>query len=952
MKKLKVSVISFLAVLCVFMFSAMFYMFFVGHAEEPAQDNSIEKFIEQNFTLNNATIESKTLPDYFEENNINYQGTDYAYNELKGLRIKPSADVTKCSVTFNIPIDLSRYDGTQTLISFLSTPLTPNRTIARSWEYRYIRLKLTDKYNENVYITLVGSPHYDSNQSTVFRSGSNTQEELGLTNVGAGNLNNFYGTNTKHSMTASGHGTGGTNIFAMDATFKYNVVENGENVFGFNVSNRAVEALNYVRNLSALDQIGPTESLFQGFTTGEVYLTIELDTINNSATEGLTVFQINGMSFLGDEVEDIQAPQVIYNDTVDLNNLPQGEVGKPYRIFNVNAFDNLDGSIAGEKIVKRVYNKADSTTDIPLDEGAFTPDVAGTYVIEYTVEDTSKNKSVKKYEISVGKALKPLSFTFDEEIQSTGLEAGDVLSIPSYTVEGGAGGYTTELKLVSVTGKIVPIELSKAKFTASGDYQLIAKTTDYLGNETITVVDLAVAAIANPIVTEKPIQAYAIAGQKITFPQVEAYDYASYGEETLIGGKITVTLNSDEPVVLDADNSFVPDEPGNLKVVYSASNIIDGKTTEKEYNVKISEAKNISDFLQPKNADDCAIASPNIMQTKYSFTSDNTLTFARKVLANDLLFRYQLDAKNSTLSSIKFEFQDTENVNQKVTLEFRKHSATTTLAILNGKQTLEFNSKMFDTTETIDLKLNNMVIYNGSAKLFDVTEALNGEAMTEFSSGNIFFNVSVVGVQENASIIVHYVNNQYISSKVNADQRGPSISLAGNVSEYIEHGTIVNLPAVNAYDVLGEVETLSASIKYPSGKTVDIEGFMDGYSFLPSESGKYEVMYTGIDDAGNSASIKVTFNVSYLPTVYQLKPIPSAMKVGSTWTIEVPEVASDAQLSIYVKDANYRTIKITEDEQGKYKYTFETAGIYFIKYVTKHTGLYDYSVQEYRIEIR
>ncbi len=93
--------------------------------------------------------------------------------------------------------------------------------------------------------------------------------------------------------------------------------------------------------------------------------------------------------------------------------LPTGFVGDKYTIPNISVSD-----LSGESITPTyvVYKKADETkTPIAIQNGAFTPEVKGTYVIEITAEDSSGNEAKVTKEFGVrGNAPENILENFDD----------------------------------------------------------------------------------------------------------------------------------------------------------------------------------------------------------------------------------------------------------------------------------------------------------------------------------------------------------------------------------------------------------------------------------------------------------------------------------------------------------------------------------------------------------
>lgn len=929
MKKLRISLISLLAVISVFMFSALLLV--VGKTDAATVNFSVDTFINENFTLDNAVVESAILPESMGTSEISGTFGNVERATLRGLRIKPQGAVSKASVTYNKPIDISNFNGSQKLLEFISSPLEIGTAVGQV-EYKYIRIKLVDLYDENVYVTLRGTPHMDNYRLTCYHSGSNTQREYGYT---GSYFTSGYGTPTKHSMLGAVSGT----LYSQSVYYDYST-------HGFYLSNRNNSYTGAVRELGNSEHLVESgESIFTGFTTGEVKVVIELDNIRNNLTEGITVFSINGLSFAETTVKDSVAPEIIIDEKIDLANLPKGQVYSSYKIFDAYAVDNYDGIISSSDISVQV--KKYNGDEYAITDGAFTPNGLGNYDIIYTATDASGNVATKTCTIDVQNSLPELTASYDTTFVTKGYLMGDIFVAPTVTATGGAGYYDV-IYTVSKSGKATILTDRTFQFVSFGTHSFVTKVVDYVGNEvSIKSTSLTVTRSTAPYIVQEPIPAYTVVNQKLYIPEIEAYDFitTSNTKTPITDGTVTVQLNDGDPITLTTDSYYTPTSTGTLTIVYSASNVGNGTVGTKTYTVNVVSPATASAYFNATSGSVTTSAATS--QTTYSATADTTLAFANKLSADDLSVKFYVDS-TSDFTTLKFELQDVLDATQKVTLEFSKVDSSTTQLIVNGTTKKEFACQMFTNNAVVELKLEDMALYYGSTKLLDIIDTVSGTPLASFASRYVYLNISMVGVTSNGKLVVQKINNQVIGNSTSANV-GPQITSGYSVKSSTLTNTPVMIPAIKVSDVLSSVQNVTAVITAPSGEKINLSNFVDGTIFIPSEVGKYTLTYTATDDAGKTTTLTKTFDIGITADIEYVSPyVPAGLKKGTSWTFEKPTLPSGTTLRIQILDTNC----VLHDITSSRSYTFSTAGIYYVKYIVNTSGSLDYQTEDFRIEVR
>lgn len=116
-------------------------------------------------------------------------------------------------------------------------------------------------------------------------------------------------------------------------------------------------------------------SLWDGFTTGEVYMSIHAEGYQNSLMN-MVITDIGDRKLSDNVFCDVDAPTL----TVDYadytaSTVPDAQLNRPYRVFDATAYDSRDGQLP---VTTNVYYNYRSTSKarIPVDNGVFTPPVS------------------------------------------------------------------------------------------------------------------------------------------------------------------------------------------------------------------------------------------------------------------------------------------------------------------------------------------------------------------------------------------------------------------------------------------------------------------------------------------------------------------------------------------------------------------------------------------------
>lgn len=233
-------------------------------------------------TSENATVKYNTaLPSYV--TSIERKGVSYAANEQKGVLIEGKAETDKIVIKYNSIINIAENTKDIPLIEFFIGAYDTNKPLG----YSTFRIRLTDAYDEDNFITISVNSRPDTNYPACVRAGTASQKETGCIYINK-QYSDVYGTN-------------------LDLSFDYTRYVHGYKIPSFSIdyAERKVYCFPMleipdtfaIKDLDDTSILNDGETAWNGFTNGECYLSIELDKISTENTNicpTVMLFSING----------------------------------------------------------------------------------------------------------------------------------------------------------------------------------------------------------------------------------------------------------------------------------------------------------------------------------------------------------------------------------------------------------------------------------------------------------------------------------------------------------------------------------------------------------------------------------------------------------------------------------------------------------------------------------
>ncbi len=746
----------------------------------------------------------------------------------------------------------------------------------------------------------------------------------------------------------------------------------------------AEEKAIYCSGVCIIDFDADYQSLpWSGFTTGEVIL--EISNIKN-----VVITQVYGVDFTSSTLNDTAGPEI----TVDClkytqTTLPNGVVGKPYKIFEATALDRVSGVASVKSRVFKDYGK-NNYVECSIVNGCVTPTKAGSYTIEYSAKDEFGNVSVKLLNFEVVEATEIQDITFEISGQLPGKAyAGLYLSIPQFrAISGGVDtrfeNYEKIVTVFDANGNEVDVDNNQILADEIGTYTIEYCVLDFVGNQKIVEYKVDIVANIKPIIKEVLFPEVVLKGISLELPAIEAVDYTSGSKNENPQRTITASLNGTK-LSIDETNSIALTEAGDLVITYTAY-ASTGYYATKQYKVKVVNADFETGFMKNYFYSTDTSLTKTIDSSGLVLTatkSNTTVSYTNRVLANGFSVQMYVNNPTSTnLNKVTVNVYDSLDRSISVSIDLIKGSSEQSLLSVNGGIEKAISGSFANTVSPFGFTYYDNVFLikdlQGNAIAY-IDRTANGEAFNGFPSGKVWFDISFGEfTTSTAELRIIKINNQPISNTA-SDTIAPEIYIDGFLPKEVLPGQSFTVPSAIVQDVLSYKANVLLDIKM-GGKVVynDID-ITKPFTLSLNEIGTYSFVYKLTAETGsapvknNNRSLKV---VEYeKPQMVLNGEMITQASVGDTLkylpSVTITDNYSSSQnmsLSIFILEENgaMRRIEYTEVD-GKYlvqyksdyasesisagEYVFKTAGTYTIRYWC-YDQHYNYVMQDYVITVK
>ena len=323
---------------------------------------------------------------------------------------------------------------------------------------------------------------------------------------------------------------------------------------------------------------------YRGFTTGEVYLSIEFGDYQSSAAARVDIYEIGGAKtdeifemraddLSGDPTKlaiDNKAPVIKSDFMATINDGVYVDVGSYFTVPAAQAFD-INLMVDMNVMAYRNYVDTAHKINVPIVDGKLLISEADIYTIVYTAEDSYGNVTEKCVKVFGVKDDNNPAVEFDYGTELANLDAGRTYALPKFTFNTRNIADSRKLNITISSDKesIVLANLSGSAQIEEFLAQDVEFMLNYAGEYTIeyTYSDNAIAQVVSYKVTcnasdvvsfsDKPfLQRYLIKNATYDFDEIYTYSYVTGSKQPYQPAEIFIAYDADINQANIADSTF------------------------------------------------------------------------------------------------------------------------------------------------------------------------------------------------------------------------------------------------------------------------------------------------------------------------------------------------------------------------------------------------------------
>lgn len=895
------------------------------------------------------------------------EGKHNMTDNLKGVIVTSEE---RGSIRYKNIIDLSKKSRDDALIDLIVMP-----TVQGQEDFKRIVITLTDIYDPNNFVRIELNDPAGRDEcagtSTYVSAGANGQTHVGINGDDIWKhvyeelyytpyYPVSYGYTALHSFSSRVyHVPLEMQTFKLFFDHNERAVYSSESWYNTFVNPNAKSCL-----VADLDDPKLYTKLWEGFTTGEVYMDISTSGLESVRNKGVTekarymILGVDGVSFNEYSFKDTDAPEIKVNLPKDI---PLGEQGEQYKIFDASAYDISVGMFKPEVKVFFDYGK-ETCVQVGVDGGCFTPIYSGMYSIVYTASDIYGNTAIKVVETNVKKELSQIKLNVLSYETTT--YVGQPISLADVIVSGGTQSNYTIEKTVLFNNEMVQIENNSLMPLCEGKYQVIISVKDYIGKTAKYSYDIIVEISELPILNEEIILSnYYINGLTYYLPSYEAIDYTNPTSPINIKPVVT-TIDANGERVLNADLKYIPkvvNKNDTVQIIYTFTSK-QGKKLQ-----IVNDILAVNPLLENGDIDKTAYfiveGQADIIthsdKIEYVFSSNISLEFTKALLANNFSTVFSVNKSNVNMESIILTLTDSKDAAKSVRIEVIRQAGKSSSLLKINNEPLQTINWAFDTgNKNFEIYYDNqsfMLKSVGKSVVGKINTYEDGSQFKGFESQYVYLNVDIVGVTDETSFNMISINNQTMNN-IGIDTVAPSIVFEKDIVLRGKVGESVYLPYAYAGDVLGDSSLVKVTVKNmqtnefvtsAEGTVLNEASAEFSSSFIPTNSGTYFVQYYSVDNSGNETyELRYIFISATIVPKLEIEDIPSSARVGESIELPRPEVDGINYYIILANPLGFEEL-IKEDE-----FEANIKGYYKVKYVIFDKDYSNSVTQEFIIEVK
>ncbi len=805
-----------------------------------------------------------------------------------------------CEFVYNKPVDLRdcEADGLTNVIT-IHPRTSRQETITREDNGKqelvnaeliaantYIRL--IDCYDSDKFVELVLDNKSAGKNTICYRAGTNTQESAGIylpdtTTSTSFNKKEVYYDGVRgiarffdwgpYSLGYSSTGKSEGITLRYDLASSRIYVQSGNKQL-------------FVNDFANSDIYG--ENLFEGFTTGEVFVSVRCDDYLSAEATRMDVTRVgrdSGNALTGGLAGKVEAcpaykdevkPAIKINvEKTDAYGI-YGAIGDSIAVPSATVYDVNDSG----NLQIGVYRKDTAGNKISVDvvDGKFTLKENDIYYIEYKSTDLYGNEGVEVLEVYVdAKAQKGLSLSVDKV---SALSAGRQEYFPApviqtlnneekltFSVWITREGQDKE-RIVESHGMENILALSQEDFAYRPLYSG-AYTVTYICSDNLNTEEFTYAVNCTPsnavVFFDKPfLSRNLIKGATYAIEKVYAYSFAS-GSPMPLEAQAYVSFDDGEFIEIeDIDKVTVTgSKTAQVKFTYAgAEAVFSDKATIVDVN--FNKGMLLENYFYGENfAVDTEIS--NVRYHSLVQTGENVLHFVNPISVNSFLLEFLVPVEQSNYKEMNVILTDPYDESKKITITYGNNDGSA-YASVNGGARINLSLPFADEVQS------NRIFYDYGARQF-VVQGAKFDCEIDFTTAACYFDLSLSGIYGAASIEVRSVNNQNLNRNLHFDMNQPEVAVYKSEGNY-KPGEIITVYAPQFLDVLSPVDVtgIKLTVTYNGNYVTSVDGvLLDGihndpftdYKIEPKELGIYRVSYSAYDgySIDNLASASYMFTV-------------------------------------------------------------------------------------------
>lgn len=765
------------------------------------------------------------------------QGDTFTYNKPVDLK---NVDLEGLARVVEIDARLGHFDDSGKYVA----------EVEAAW------VRLTDCYDPNLYVEfrLGRSPAYDGSMFTGVRTTYQTCHGLGQTYHHVPKQvtvdgKTYYFWSTSGDYASFGDIPNMTGKYTTGLVWEYDYAQN--RVY-LSVNNGERKLLSDLDDTSLFTD----GSLFTGFTTGEVFVSVYGDNYLNGDNARIELISVGGEEvypIIDNEYTDTIAPAITVKAEKTTASGIYGAVGDTITVPEATVTDvNLASDI--DVAVYRGYGTA-YVSNVSVENGKFVLADKDLYTILYTAKDAAGNIGKAIFTVSAVQGLEKRAIALDP-VKPDSFTAG-VETTLGYTVKQNLNGSVDDVNVkISVTSENQNAEFeSTTEFTPfyKGNYRVTYSYTDgitsYEKGFTIACnVDSSIVSIDKNVVLPETF----IKGFEYSIDGVKAYNYVK-GYPAEVPVTAYAVFDGGAKTKIDANKVQITGN-NNVQFIFEAEGA-EAVTTK---------TVSITDVSSGSKINGASLFTGNFTAdegSKLTFISNvnsgnNSLKFINAVSGRNFSFEYKIPEGKDKFSKLKLTLTDSVNSAIKLTVEVLNNADAAYVSV-NGGTAMVVDPKKLTfagATSTIAYSFASKKVTFGPATL---------DADVDFTSGKVYFTVEMLGINGSSAITISSVNNQRINKELNSDMFVPQIYFVDSQGEYAL-GTVVKVYKAEFSDVLSGINAASKSfsirandglpVKDADGNEITEFDYNEDYEILLDRITDFFAIYAVSDFAGNTAS--------------------------------------------------------------------------------------------------